>query len=48
MNFEGVRVGRSSKGVWVPEEGYAAVELLLRSVSEAKMPERMAMPRVPV
>ena len=44
MNLEGVREGRSSKGVEVPLDERASVPAEER---EERMPDRMAMPSVP-
>lgn len=44
MNLDGVRGGRSSRGVEVPLFARAGV---LEEDSEERMPERIAMPSVP-
>lgn len=48
MNLDGVRAGGVSEtGVAVPESGRAGDGMCEDSLREEKMPERMAMPRVP-
>ena len=49
MNLEGVLGGGASEvGVTAPESGAAGDGICEVSLNEEKMPDRMAMPRVPV
>lgn len=49
INLEGVLDGGASEvGVTVPESGAAGDGICEVSLSEEKMPDKMAMPRVPI